>query len=494
MTNTYQQLTKEELIFKLLTVEQELLMLKKYVFGKKSERFIPFDTGQLTLDLGQVNTKEPEVIQKQVTITKTVKTKPVRIDSGRMQLPAHLPRVEHLLEPAEDTSGYKKIGEEITEELAYTPGKMYVNRFIRPKYARPENNGVVVAKLPERPIDKAIAGTSLLAQIIVDKYVYHMPLNRQAQRWEREHNVKVAMSTLTDWTGGAIKVVEPLFPIIKDKILNSGYVQVDETPIKVLEQTKKGNIHRGFYWVYYSPKTRLVMFDYRTGRGREGPAEMLKNFKGYLQVDGYAAYDQFEHKAGINLLNCMAHGRRMFVEAQNNDPDRASHFLTQIQHVYHLEKIARENHYSQEQIYQMRQQQALPILNDLYEWMVNNVQEVTPKSPIGQAIAYNLARWKNLMKYAEQGFLQIDNNLVENAIRPVALGRKNYLFAGSNEAATRAGVIYSLLATCKINEVDPLQWLNDILPRIQSYPQKQIEDLLPHRWKHLQQKEEAVLQ
>jgi hypothetical protein len=265
--------------------------------------------------------------------------------------------------------------------------------------------------------------------------------------------------------------------------LNSSYLQADETTIKVLDKDKKGKTHLGYYWVYRAPLKNMVLFDYRQGRGGGGPQEVLKNYKGYLQTDGYEVYEHFAKTEGITLTGCMAHARRKFIEAQNNDSVRAEYILMHMQTLYELERQAQQEQLTVEQRYALRQEKALPILDTLHEWMKYNYQSVTPQSPIGKAIAYSLQRWDKLCVYTTNGALLIDNNLVENSIRPVALGRKNYLFAGSHNAAQRSAMIYSLLGTCRINNINPYDWLRDVFEKIPTHPINKIEDLLPHNWK-----------
>jgi transposase len=395
-----------------------------------------------------------------------------------MKLPAALPREQVILEPEEDITGMKKIGEEITEELERIPGKLFVRQYVRPKYAKPQGEGIVIADLPARPIDKGIAGPGLLAQIIIDKYTDHLPVHRQIQRFERE-GIKLSSSTLTDWISGTCALLEPLYEALHKQVLSSDYLQADETPIKVLDKDKKGTTHRGYHWVYYAPSKRMVLFDYREGRGREGPHEILKDFRGHLQTDGYAVYEDFDKKSGITLLNCMAHARRKFDEAKDNDLARAEHALTEMQKLYGIERQAKIEKLSPDQRYKLRQEKSVEVLNNLKSWMLENYKSVLPKSTIGQALHYSLERFDRLMLYTSNGKLEIDNNLVENAIRPVAIGRKNYLFAGSHNGARRAAMLYSFLGTCKINDVNPFEWLRNTLEKIPTYPVNKLSQLLP---------------
>ena len=240
----------------------------------------------------------------------------------------------------------------------------------------------------------------------------------------------------------------------------------DETPIPVLTKDKPGATHKGYHWVYYSPEHKQVCFDYRRSRERAGPEDFLQSYQGALQSDGYAAYNEFEKKEGITLLSCMAHSRRKFEQAKDNDPDRAAFALGKIQQLYAIERKAREEGLSYTERKNLRQEQSIPILKELESWMKEQLPEVLPKSAIGKALTYTLTLWKRLVRYTENGKWEIDNNLIENSIRPVALGRKNYMFAGSHEAAQHAAIIYSFLGTCKINNVEPFTWLKKALTLI----------------------------
>ncbi len=477
----------EQSQFEIIQLKQQLAQLQKMIFGSRHERFIPSDTNpsQLSLDI-PVQAVAPGTITstKQVSYTRhtvAIESKPL-VHPGRMKLPESLRREEILIEPAIDITDCKKIGEEITEVLEYEPGQLYVKQYKRPKYAKPDNSGVVIAELPSRPLPKAMAGEGLLSQIIIDKYIDHLPLHRQMQRFERS-GVKLAYSTLTDWVSGTCRLIEPLFEALKKEALQCAYLHADETPVKVIDKGKKGETHRGYYWVYQNSIDKLVLFDYQESRGREGPVEILKDFKGYLQTDGYVAYDVFAKRQDITLIHCMAHARRMFNEALDNDEARASHALQEIQKLYAIERNCRESSMGFEEIKAVRQAESVPILAALGQWMKEQYIHTLPKSAIGKALAYSIERWERLSLYAEDGMLNIDNNPVENSIRPVALGRKNYLFAGSHQAARRSGMLYSLLGTCKMHGIEPYSWLKDVLHQIADHPVNQIQNLLPHRYK-----------
>lgn len=476
----------EQSQLELINIKNQLEQLKKMIFGSRHERFVPTDKNnpQLSLNISADSIATCSVTGAQkITYTrqeKKIEQTPLQ-HPGRMKLPENLRREEIIIEPAEDITGHRKMGEEITEVLEYLPGELFVKQYKRIKYAKPDNAGVVIGELPVRPLEKAMAGEGLLAQIIIDKYVDHLPLYRQMQRFERT-GVKLSYSTLTDWVSGTCKLITPLYEALKKEVLQSNYLHVDETPIKVLDKDKKGQTHRGYYWVYQNSIKKLVFFDYQEGRGREGPMEILENFTGYLQTDGYAAYEIFDKRNGIILFHCMAHARRMFNEALDNDAEVAGYALQEIQKLYAIERKCKEGNLLFDDIRITRQRESKPILEALGVWMKKEYINAIKKSNIGKALAYSIERWERLSEYTENGMLNIDNNPVENSIRPVALGRKNYLFAGSHEAANRSAMLYSLLGTCKMQGVEPYSWLKSVLLKLPTHPINRINELLPQNW------------
>lgn len=477
----------EQLQFTVASMQHQLDNLKKLIYGSRHERFIPSNNNPSQLALA---IQAEEVAQCNITSIKRIEYTKVKTEvtktqhPGRHKLPEHLQRKEIIIAPTENIEGLKKIGEEVTEELDYEPGKLFVNKYVRPKYAKPGNEGVIIAPMIERPLPKAIAGAGLLAQMVIDKYVDHLPLYRQMERFKRE-GVNIPYSTLTDNISSTCTLIKPLGDALIKIILQTDYLHADETPIKVLDRDKKGETHRGYFWVYHNSIERLVLFDYQPGRGREGPQEILKEFKGHLQADGYNVYDLFKQEEGITVMHCMAHARRYFFDALQNDKARAEYALQQFGLLYAIERKAKDESLPPAEVLQLRTTQAIPVLEALGKWMKDEYVKVLPKSPIAKALGYSIERWNELMIYTTDGKLNIDNNPVENSIRPVAIGRKNYLFAGSHEAAHRSAMLYSLLGTCKLHGINPFIWLRDVLQRIAMHPINKIEELLPQNWKPL---------
>jgi len=460
-----------------LYLKQELAQLKRMIFGSKSERHIGNDPGQLSLGLDVEAGTPAEKETEQITYTRN-KTDNKKGSAIRLALPSHLHREEHIIEPEEDVTGARKIGEVVTEVLEYTPGKFYVERYVRPKYVLSKEERIVIGELPSLPIPRGNAGAGLLAHLLISKFVDHLPFYRQVQQFKRQ-DIDIAESTISGWFTASCRLLEPLYERLVTRVRASSYLMADETPIPVQTKDKPGSTHKGYHWVYYAPVDKLVCFDYRKGRGRDGPEDFLKSFSGMLQTDGYVAYDIYEKRDGITLFGCMAHARRKFEKAKDNDLERAAYVLERMQQLYMIEREAREKGLSPEQRKDLRAEQSLPILRELEKWMKEQLPDVLPKSSIGQAIAYTLGLWSRLTRYIDNGQVEIDNNLIENSIRPVAIGRKNYLFAGSHEAAQQAAMIYSFLGTCKINNIEPYGWLKNTLQRIPDQSIQKLDELLP---------------
>jgi len=495
-TAPIQEMTREQLLSvvgekeeKIFSLQHRVSELERLIFGAKSERFIATtNTEQGNLDFGSSTEHKQEQPQTE-TITYIREKSGGNKKPSRQPLPAHLPRIEHIIEPDEDITGLVKIGEQVTEELEYNPGKLFVNRYVRPKYVKPTKEGnpqdavskIIIAEMPDRVLPKCMAGPSLLAALIIAKFIDHLPLYRQSQMFRRL-GIDLPDSTIGAWMSAVARLIEPLYQAHKRKTLGATYLQADETPIRVLESENPGSTHRGYHWVYQDPLERLVLFDYRQGRGREGPTEILENFKGHLQTDGYGVYDQFGQREHITLIHCWAHARRKFTDALDSDRVRADVALTEIQKLYAVEREIKQLQLSSEQAVEIRKLKSLPVIQALEKWMTETITQVLPKSLIAKAIGYTLPRIEALKCYLFDGRLQIDNNLTENAIRPVALGRKNYLFAGSHSAAQHAAIFYSLFATCKAKNINPQTWLTETLIKINSHPINRIEELLPG-WK-----------
>ena len=425
---TAKELQVEKLQQSLANKDRLIAQFQRMIFGQKRERFDRDpDQGRLPFEADPIVEKAREEEHEQAT--KVVRKKASRPNhNGRLPLPEHLPVEEIEIHPDGDLSEMVCIGKEITDELELQPARLYIKRYIRYKYAPAGGGAPCIGALPERVIDKGIAGPGLLATILVDKYADHLPLYRQRQRFARE-GVPIAQSTLDGWASQAMDRLEILWDHLAADTKALGYIQVDESQIKVLDSLKKGACHQGWYWVYHSPIEKTVLFDYQPTRGAPAPKRLLHDFSGYLQTDGYVVYEEIGQRKGVVHLACWAHARREFERALDNDRKQAETALSWIQDLYVVERQAREEELSPDERKELRLARSLPIINTLGAWIHAEIKNVLPKSQIGKAMAYSAKRWDALSEYMHDGVLEIDNNLVENTIRPLALGRKNYLFA-----------------------------------------------------------------
>ena len=468
----------------------ELRELRRMLFGRKSERFIPTDPAQLKLDFeGVTELKQEREYAALQEAAPTVRKAP----APRIKRPAeerqrrifseHLERRDEIIEPDDIPAGGKRIGEEITELLEYNPGELYIRRLIRPKYALPNGDGVVIGQLPSLPLPRTNAGPSILAQLLVGKYQDHLPLHRQIGIFARA-GVQLKASTVSDWVQGSAELLEPLYEMLKKRVLGSDYIQVDESIIPVLDKDKPGAARKGYHWVVRSPELKSLFFHYDKGsRAQYVAVELLKDFRGAVQSDGYGAYDIYENKQGVLLLGCWAHVRRKFEHALSDDPERAEYALRVIGELYAIERRGKEQGLPPDEIKAIREKEAYPLIREFERWIEREAKATTPQSAIGKALRYAYALYPRLSRYVTDGRYRIDNNLAENAVRPLALGRKNYLFCRNHEAAYHTAIVYSLLGTCRLWGIEPVRWLTDVFSRIQDCSVKRLEELLPHKWK-----------
>ncbi len=484
---------KKQLQEKVAQLEFQLRELQRQLFSARRERYIPNkpDPKQLAFDFG-------ELAPADVEAGADMEEEKVRVEyerrkkkhPGRIALPDHLPVEEIRIEPEEVPQDAEHVADTIVETLEYIPGSVLKRRYVFPRYVRQEKDEQGVertaffqGKMPARPLPKSIAEPGLLSHLITQKFVWHQPFYRQIQQFKALYEVRLKKSTVNDWFAATCTLIKPLYEKLKEKILQSDYLQADESPIQVQDDTKNGKTHRGYQWVYHDPLTKLLLFDYQKGRGKNGPKQILEAFSGVLQTDGYAVYDKLvKTRTDITLIGCMAHARRYFFEAKDSDPD-AHMALEYFGKLYALERRIRQDKITDyETIAQLRQKHALPVLEAFFAWAREASARALPKSPFGKALFYLLQREEKLKGYCADGRLQIDNNLVENSIRPLALGRKNYLFAGSHPAAQRIAMMYSFFGSCRKQGVNPYKWLKTVLDRIAEHPINRIEELLPGDW------------
>lgn len=470
---------------KLARLCDELRYLRRTLFGRSSER-IHSDPNQLAFDfyaalagsLGDAGEKSPSGTGMPHRKPSSPGRRPVR-----KPLPDYLERRSEVIEPENLPEGARYIGKETTEILEYIPGILYVREIVRKKYALKDGGGIIVGSLPGNiPLPKSNAGSSLLAHLLVSKYQDHQPYYRQIEMLKRQ-GVQFAASTVNRWNSAAIDLLRPLYDCLKKEVLHGDYIQVDESVIPVLDKDKPGAARKGYHWVVRAPGKDRLFFHYDKGsRARHVITELLGDFKGTIQSDGYSAYDIYSGKKGVSLLGCWAHARRKFEQAQGNDPPRAKYALEQIGKLYGIERFAHDKCLDKEQLERLRADKSVPLLEALKTWLQENHPKVLPSSKIGKAISYALSIYDRLCRYVSDGRFRIDNNLAENAVRPLALGRKNYLFCSNHQSAERTAVIYSLLGTCRICGVNSVIWLTDVLDRIQEHSILRLGELLPGKW------------
>src|SRR6267378_584811 len=460
--------------------------LERALFGKSSERHVPLIPIANQPTLFETQALEPTPARQKTTVKEYNREKALKDKerhNGRNAFPQNIERVEVIIEPEGDLSGYKYIGEAVTEKLDYTPGKILVKRIVRKKYVKintaEDQTEIIIGKLPSSPIEKGIPTAMLLAWLLVEKFVYHIPFHRQLQKFSHL-GIDIKPSTVSGWMRECCQLLLLLYDKLLEKILAQDYLMVDETPLLVMDKDKEGGTHLGYLWAYYAPLTKMVFFQYQPGRHAVWPNETLKNFKGYIQTDGYSAYKKINlHNPGIIPMNCMAHARRKFEEAKIHNEEASVEALNYFQQLYAIERHARGNNFTHEQRFSLRLKESVPVLNELEAWMKESCTRFNKKSPTNQALSYTLERWENLKVYLQDGRLEIDNNLVENSIRPIALGKKNFLFAGSHQAAQNIAMLYSFTGTCRMQGKDALPWLSSVLEKLPQAKGKDIENFLP---------------
>jgi len=474
---------------KIEALVHELAVLKRLRFGARSEVLAAnmkdlFDE-TLAADLAACQA-QLEALRETQAAEAPPAAAPRRPRAGRPPLPPHLERIEHRHEPESCTCGkcgqdLVKIGEDISEQLDIIPAKFFVHRHIRPQYACRACETVSAAAVPAAIIDGGLAAPGLLAWVTVSKFVDHLPLYRLEQIAERS-DVPLPRSTQSEWIGRIGVALSPLHDRLAELLREGAVLHADETPVAQLDPGR-GKTKRAYLWAYRSntlgADPPIIVFDYQPGRGGQYPQAFLKDWAGMLMVDDYVAYKAlFDDQRGE--LACMAHARRKYFElhqAQQNPV--AAEALNRIGELYALEEQARE--VSIEVRGELRQRYAQPRLEAMHLWLLHTRKGVADGGALAQAMDYSLKRWPALARYASQGDWPIDNNPIENAIRPIALGKKNWMFAGSETAGKRAAVVQSLLATARANGFEPLAWLTDTLEKLPTWPNRRVDELLPIR-------------
>ena len=473
----------------------QMAWFRKKFYGSMSEKHLPLEPNALepTLFDTQLTEEEQERLDAEVKDMEEQNARAIEVKAHRREVRrpvfSNLPVEETHIYPegVEGNPDYVEIGVENTDSLAIRPAKMYIRRIVRHKFVLksslqvndPDRQTFLIALLPETIIPKGMASESLLADILINKYVYHLPFYRQIQKY-KELGVVLSDATINDWFAAVCSKLRPLYDRLRERIMESDYIQVDESTLPVIDNEKHRAV-KGYMWAVRNALGGDVYFHYDMGsRGGDTARRLIGGYRGAVQTDGYEVYASFENSPGKMMIGCWAHVRRKFVEALDENRKYASEAIVYISKLYKIESEMREACLDAEAVKERRRKESYPIIQDFEKWMDSVANNFSSKSRMAKALVYTYSLLPRLSRYVLDGRYNIDNNGIENAIRPLALGRKNYLFAGNHDAAVRAAIVYSLLSSCKAAGIDTRAWLEDVLKRIPS--EKDLDTLLPANW------------
>ena len=487
----------EEMQAAINNLQSMMAWFRKKLFGSMSEKHLPLDPNVLEPTLFDQHLSEEEQAKLDAEVkameeqnAKVIEVKAHKRDVRKPVLSNNLPIEETHIYPAgvQDNPDYVEIGVENTDTLAIHPAKMYVKRIVRHKFVLksnlqiedPDRQTFLIAPLPETIRPKSMVDASLLADILINKYIYHLPFYRQIQKY-KELGVLLNDATINDWFTSVCERLRPLYDKLREQIMSSDYIQVDESTLPVIDNEKHRAV-KGYMWAVRNALTGDVYFHYDMGsRSGDTARKLIGGYRGAVQTDGYEVYESFENMPGKRMIGCWAHVRRKFVEALDENKKYASEAIVYIGKLYKIEEEMRDADLTPEEIKVRRQKESYPIIQEFEKWMDSVANAFTPKSRMGKALVYTYTLLPRLSRYVLDGRYNIDNNGIENAIRPLALGRKNFLFAGNHDAAIRAAIVYSLFSSCKAASIEPREWLEDILVRLPAYT-GDLGVLLPCNW------------
>ena len=467
--------------------------LEKQIYGPTSDR-APSTEENLSKEQILMSLFPPPA-EPPATSEVAVEGDPAQPEKAPRQRRLHAPAARALetvterLEPAEKVCPHCgkdkcEIGCEKSERFEYIPARIIRHEIVRPKLACPCGEGTVtIAPLPPTPVEKGYPGPGLIAQVMLAKYADHLPLYRQEQQFARL-GVNFPRPMLCDWIEHGATWLQPVVRQMKAELLAGDYLQVDETPVKVMDPEVKGKCATGYLWLAGRPGGDVI-FEFHPGRGKQYAQQLVGDFTGYLQRDGYGVYGAMaqDEPTRFKPCGCLAHARRKFIDALDHQPTHAQWLVVELRKLYFIERRARQEALTSGQRHALRQQLATPILAAMKTRLEELRPTVLPQSPLGKAIGYALAEWEPLNRYLEDGRLEIDNNLTENALRPSCVGKKNYLFFGHPDAGWRSAVIYSVIVSCRRRAIDPWIYLRDLMRRLPAAKHHEIPDLVPARWK-----------
>ena len=473
-------------------LRQKIDALIRRLFGSQSEQLDPAQLQMLLQGVENESTTEPQAPPEPALEAEPILPRPPAKHERTARLPEHLPVIEETLDPEPVQacpSAWRCIGQEVSEQLDYEPARFLRRRLIRRKFVRrgEADTTPIIAPLPPCLQERGLPTAGLLAQVLIAKYCDHLPLYRQEMIYRQRHGVHLPRQTLARWVGLAADWLRPIYDAIRTGVLAGGYLQVDETPVAYLEPGH-GSTRQGYLWTYARPGGD-VLFDWQTGRGAKCLEHVIgTGFSGTLQCDGYKAYPAFVNArpggGKITLAGCWAHVRRKFHEALAQAPRLIGWLLRQMGQLYRIEKELRQSRAGPRLRGAVRAHQSRPIQERLRRALVRlkTVRRPLPQSLFGRAIEYALGQWPTLGPWLKDGRVEIDNNLVENAIRPTAVGKKNWLFVGEADAGQRGAILYTLIESCRRRSIDPHAYLRDVLTRLPSMTNWQIKDITPEAW------------
>jgi transposase len=465
-------------------LRQKLDALARRFFGRKSEQL---NAAQLELLLSGLDEGTLELAGEEEPPARRTPPRPCT-NPRRIRTPDHLEVVREVIEPElvqAEPEQWKRIGQEVSRQLDYQPGKFFWQETVRPKYVRRDQRLLppVIAPAPERVADHSLAAPGLLAQLLVSKYCDHLPFYRQEQIFWRRHGVFIARQQMVHWTAQSVRLLSGIRDCLKRQVQGSAYVQVDETPVRYQDPNLSGRCGQGYLWTALVPG-QCVVYEWHASRAARCLDSLLgEDFAGKLQCDGYSAYPAFARdRTEVDLFGCWAHARRNFFEAQEQAPRVAGWFLNQIGLFYHWEEELRQSRAGPVLRQVHRSSHHRMVIERLHRALKKLQTRYLPQSLMGQAIGYALNQWPMLERFLNHGEVEIDNNLVENAIRPTAVGKKNWLFFGSEEAGQRSAVMYTLIENCRLHGVEPYAYLKDVLERLPSCTNRDVDQLTPVKW------------
>ena len=470
-------------------LKEQIEWFKRQIFGQRSEKFIDKNGEQFLLN-GFEKTTVEEKQREEITVHR--RKKPNRDGKDKITLPEDLPVEKQVIDIPENEKicsetgqALVKIGEEVTQKIAHKPGSYYIKQIIRLKYALPAQSegGIRTAPLPESLLNRCQADDSFLADILVKKFADHLPLYRQVEMLARQR-IGISRQTLRQWVIRCGNALKPLYNEMIQQVLHSENVFIDETPIDMLDPGK-GKTHQAYMWTMVGGKTAdppYRIYNFRTDRRHNNAVELLKEYKGILHSDKYGAYEALANKKQFTWCPCWAHIRRKFIEAESGDLTFRQWVLRKIKYLFMFERVAWAR--SEEERLRIRQKKELPIIEELITAIKDKLAngKILPKSKFKEAIGYFCGLIPYLKNYTQHAWAHLDNNVAERAVRPLAIGRKNWLFVGSEDGGEATAVVFTLIQSCRAVGVNPREYLEDVMRRLMSHNSQKLNELLPDQW------------